>query len=155
PINAINLPAVSAEELPRLAPYLGLAARLGKLLGSMVQEPIRRLEVVLSGDAAERDIRPIGNEALAGLLGVHMSAPVNRVSARHVASTQGMEVGETRRGPHPDYHGALALSASHGDRTTTVEGTLFDRRHPRLVRINDYEIEAALDGHLLLTRHRD
>ena len=155
PINAINLPAVNAEELPRLKPYLSLAARLGKLLGSMVQEPIRSLEVVLSGDAAERDIRPISNEALVGLLGVHMSAPVNRVSARHVAATQGMELVESRRGPHPDYHGALALSASHGDRTTTVEGTLFDRRHPRLVRINDYEIEAVLDGHLLLTRHRD
>ena len=56
---------------------------------------------------------------------------------------------------HPDYHATIRISASHGDITTTVEGTLFDHRHPRLIRINDYEIEAALSGHLLITRHKD
>lgn len=155
PINAINLPAVGAEEMARLAPYILLVRRLGKLLGSMVQEPIRQLDVTLAGEAAERDLRSLANEALAGLLGTHMSAPVNRVNARHLAKQQGVALVEARRGEHPDYHGSVSLAAHHGDRTTTVEGTLFDRRHPRLVRVNDYEIEAVLDGHLLLTRHID
>jgi D-3-phosphoglycerate dehydrogenase len=155
PINAINLPPVGAEEMARLIPYLTLVRRLGTLLGPMVQEPIRQLDVTLAGDAAERDMRSLVIESLVGLLGTHMSAPVNRVNARHLAAQQGIALLESRRGEHPDYHGTISLSAHHGDRTTTVEGTLFDRRHPRLVRINDYEIEAVLDGHLLLTRHLD
>jgi D-3-phosphoglycerate dehydrogenase len=155
PINAINLPAVSADELQRLTPYLRLARRLGRLLGSMIDEPIRQLEVTLSGDAAERDLRSIAIEGLAGLLSMHMSAPVNRVNAVHVAARHGITLVESRRGDHPDYHGTVGLAALHGDRPTAVEGTLFDRRHPRLIRINDYEIEAVLEGHLLLTRHRD
>jgi D-3-phosphoglycerate dehydrogenase len=155
PINAINLPPVGAEEMAKLLPYLTLVRRLGMLLGSMVQEPIRQFDVTLAGDAAERDIRSLLIEALVGLLGTHMSAPVNRVNARHLAAQQGIALVESRRGEHPDYHGTISLCAHHGDRSTTVEGTLFDRRHPRLVRINDYEIEAVLDGNLLLTRHRD
>jgi len=155
PINAINLPPVSAEEMIKLRPYLMLARRLGKLLGRMIQEPVRQLDVALSGDAAARDIRSVSIEGLAGLLSTHMSAPVNRVNAIHLARQQGISLVESRCSEHPDYHATVGLCAHHGDRTTTVEGTLFDRRHPRLVRINHYEIEAVLDGHLLLTRHRD
>lgn len=155
PINAINLPPVSADELIKLRPYLLLARRLGKLLGSMIQEPIRQFDVSLHGDAAERDIRSVTIEGLVGLLGTHMSGPVNRVNAVPIARQQGISLVEARCGQHPDYHAAVNLQAHHGTRCTIVEGTLFDRRHPRLVRINDYEIEAVLDGHLLLTRHKD
>ena len=84
-----------------------------------------------------------------------MSAPVNRVNAGHIAKQQGILTSETTCKEHPDYRGTIRISASHGDDVTTVEGTIFDRRHPRLVRINDYEIEAALNGHLLITRHKD
>ncbi len=155
PINAINLPPVSSEELIKIAPYMILSKRLGILLGPMIQEPVQNLEVSLCGDAAERDIKTICTESLAGFLSSHMSAPVNRVNAKNIAARQGISVSEVRCGEHPDYHATVKLLAHHGAHTTTVEGTLFDRRHPRLVRINDYEIEASLHGHLLITRHKD
>jgi D-3-phosphoglycerate dehydrogenase len=66
-----------------------------------------------------------------------------------------MSVSETTCSDHPDYHATVRLEAKHGDTRTVVEGTLFDRKHPRLVRINDYKIEATLDGHLLISRHED
>ncbi len=155
PINAINLPPVSSDELNKLQPYMILARHLGKLLGPMVPEPIRQLDVSLCGDAAKRDLRSIATEGLIGLLNTHMSEPVNRVSARHIADQQGISLVETRCGEHPDYHSTVGLLAHHGDKTTEVVGTLFDRKHPRLIRINDYEIEAVLEGHLLLSRHKD
>lgn len=155
PINAINLPPVSADELIKLHPYMALARRLGTLLGNMVQGSVQQIEVSLCGDAAERDIRSISTEGLMGLLGTHMSASVNRVNAVHIAEQQGISLVETRCSEHPDYHSTISLCAHYGDKSITVEGTLFDRRHPRLVRINNYEIEAVLEGHLLLTRHRD
>ena len=155
PINAINLPAVSADELVKLQPYLVLTRRLGKLLGHMIPGSTRQLEVSLFGEAAERDMTSIATEGLVGLLSVHMSAEVNRVNAKHIAAQQGLSLVESRGGEHPDYHSAVSLSARHGERATRVIGTLFNKKHPRLVRINDYEIEAVLEGHLLVTRHND
>ncbi|NKB38319.1 MAG: phosphoglycerate dehydrogenase [Gammaproteobacteria bacterium] len=155
PINAINLPPVSAAELIRIGPYMTLAQRLGNLLGPMISGPVKNLEIALCGDAAERDVNTVCTEGLVGFLSAHMSAPVNRVNAGHIAKQQGILVSETTCMEHPDYHATIRISATHGDQITTIEGTLFDHRHPRLVRINDYEIEAALSGHLLITRHKD
>lgn len=155
PINAINMPAVSSEELVKLQPYLALTRRLGILLGHMIQGSIYQLEVTLFGEAAERDMRSIATEGLVGLLRAHMSTEVNRVNAKHIAEQQGLSLVEARGGEHSDYHSAVSLSVHNGDRETRVIGTLFHRRYPRLVRINDYEIEAVLEGHLLVTRHND
>lgn len=155
PINAINLPPVSAAELIKIGPYMCLAQRLGNLIGPMISGPVKNLEFALCGDAAERDVHTISTEALVGFLSAHMSVPVNRVNAGHIAKQKGIIVSETTCKEHPDYHATIRIAASHGDDITTVEGTLFDHRHPRLVRINDYEIEAALSGHLLITRHKD
>ena len=155
PINAINLPAVSADELVKLQPYLVLTRRLGKLLGHMIPGSTSQLEVSLFGEAAERDLRSIATEGLVGLLSSHMSAEVNRVNAKHIAAQQGLSLIESRGGEHPDYHSAVSLSARHGELTTRVIGTLFHKKYPRLIRINDYEIEAVLEGHLLVTRHND
>ena len=155
PINAINLPPVSADELVKLQPYLTLAHRLGQVLGPMIQGPVRNLEISLSGDAAARDLRSVSTEGLVGFLSAYMSLPVNRVNAIHIARQKGISVSESTCGEHPDYHATVKLTAQQSGSTTTVEGALFDRRHPRLVKINDYDIEAALSGHLLITRHRD
>lgn len=155
PINAINLPPVSSAELIKLNPYMTLSRRLGKLLAPMIAGPIRTLEVSLCGDIADCDVKTIATEALVGFLSIRMSAPVNRVNAVHIAKQQGMSVSETTCSDHPDYHATVRLSAVHGDTTTIVEGTLFDRKHPRLVRLNDYQIEATLEGHLLISRHTD
>ncbi|MEX2352755.1 MAG: phosphoglycerate dehydrogenase [Gammaproteobacteria bacterium] len=154
-INAINLPPVSAEELGKLQPYMILARRLGQLLGNMVDEPVSEIEVALSGEASERDIRSISVESLVGLLTTKLSAPVNRVNAVSTAMQHGTKLVESSSADHPHYHATVCLTAYHGNTTTTVEGALFDRKHPRLVRINDYPVEAVLEGNLLLTRHKD
>ena len=155
PINAINLPPVSAAELIKIGPYMSLAQRLGKLLGPMISGPVKHLETSLCGDAAERDVHTISTEALVGFLSAHMSAPVNRVNAGHIAKQQGIKISQTTCMEHPDYRATVRIAASHGNETTIIEGALFDQRHPRLVRINDYEIEAALSGHLLISQHKD
>lgn len=156
PINAINLPPVSSEELVKLQPYMILANRLGRLLGNMVDEPISQLEVTLAGEASQRDLRSISVESLVGVLSTRMSAPVNSVNAVSTALKNGTKLMESSVADHPSYHATVKLTASHGDnKTTMVEGALFDHKHPRLVRINDYTIEAVLEGHMLITRHKD
>ena len=163
PINAVNLPPVSAEEARGLHAYLVLSRRLGRMLAAMVPGPVAELEVSLWGDAAERDSKSIAAEALAGLLSAHMSAAVNRVNARLIGEQQGIHIIEARHDHHPDYHTVVGVTARYAgkeadkrdDKSTTLMGTLFDRQHPRLVRIDHYDIEAFLQGHLLLSRHLD
>ena len=155
PINAINLPPVSAEELIKLQPYLVLVRRLGRLLAPMVDAPIKKIDVILCGEAARRNVRSISAEGLIGLLGSYLSIPINLVNAVKMAEQHGIKLVETLCDEHPDFHATVGLCAHHGDKITAVEGALFDRKYPRLVRINDYEIEAVLEGHLLLTRHKD
>jgi D-3-phosphoglycerate dehydrogenase len=155
-VNAVNLPSVSAEEMRRLRPYQELAVRLGRLLAMMLPGPIGKVEVSLLGRAAELDAHAIAVEALVGLLNERLSVPVNPVNACHNARRQGISLTESRS---EQSHGYLTLVRviGHGDdsRSVTLEGTLFDEQHLRLVRVNDYELEAFLEGNLLLTLHED
>ncbi|MGY8813694.1 MAG: phosphoglycerate dehydrogenase [Gammaproteobacteria bacterium] len=156
PINALNLPPVSSEELVKLQPYMVLSNRLGRLLGNMVDEPITQLDVTLCGEASQRDMRSIAVESLVGVLSVRMSAPVNSVNAISRALKNGTKLKESSCEDHPSYHATVSLTAHHGDqKSTVVEGALFDHKHPRLVRINNYAIEAVLKGHMLVTSHND
>ncbi len=156
PINALNLPPVSSEELVKLQPYIILASRLGKLIGSMVDGPVSQLDVTLSGEASKRDARSISVESLVGMLSTRMSAPVNSVNAVSTALKNGTKLMESTCEDHPSYHATVSLTAHHGKGDETmVEGALFDHKFPRLVRINDYNIESVLDGHMLITRHND
>lgn len=154
-INAVNLPPISSETLRRLRPYQELACRLGRLLALMLPTPIERVELSLHGRAAELDSHPIAAEAIVGLLRERLSSPVNRINALHVARRQGIVLTESRTEETHGYVTLVRLRAHSNGEQVTLAGTLFDERHPRLVRINDYEIEAFLEGNLLLTRHAD
>jgi D-3-phosphoglycerate dehydrogenase len=153
--NAVNLPPVSSEVLQRLRPYQGLACRLGRLLTLMLPEPICTMRVCLNGAIADLDIRPIASEALGGLLEGRLSGPLNRVNASHLARRQGIVLEEAVSCESHDYVSTVNVSATSKDKTVEVVGTLFDERHPRLVRVNRYEFESPLEGNLLITQHQD
>jgi len=155
PVNAVNLPAVSAEQLRRVRPYQELANRLGRLLGALGDGPLTSFEVTLKGCPDDIDTHLVAVEALVGLLCDQLDGPVNRVNAAHLAQRQGLEVVEARVAESEVFRTQIEVVGVTGATRTRVCGTLFDERHPRLVCIDDFEIEAILDGHLLLTRHAD
>ena len=154
-VSAVNLPPVSSDTARRLRPYLLLANRLGRLVGLLAQSPIRELEVSLRGRASELDGHPLVREALVGLLGRRLSQPVNRVNALHVAKRQGIATKESRSTETHQYLTLIELTAHTAHGTVSVAGTLYDERHPRLVRFDGHEVEAFLQGHLLVTVHAD
>jgi len=153
--TAVNLPRVTSEQLARMAPYQQLAQALGRLIGSICEDPISELVVRLFGRVAELDSRPITAEALVGLLSRRMTGRVNRVNAGHLAKSQGIEVRESRTENARDFVSLVEICAIFGDKSTTVAGTLLGERHARLVRIDDYDVEAVPEGHFLFTRHHD
>lgn len=153
--TAVNLPRVSSEQLGRMRPYQELAQSLGRLVCALSDGPISELVVRLFGAVAELDPRPITAEALVGLLSLRLAGPVNRVNAAHLARAQGIEVREARSEQARDYVSLIEVSAVTQGATLTVAGTLLGGRLPRLVRIDNYDVEAVPRGHFLFTRHRD
>ena len=153
--TAVNLPRVSSDQLARTIPYQQLACALGRLVGSICEGPISELVVRLFGRVAELDSRPITAEALVGLLSRRMTGRVNRVNAGHLAKSQGIEVRESRTENARDFVSLVEICAVTDDKSTTVAGTLLGERHARLVRIDDYDVEAVPEGHFLFTRHHD
>jgi D-3-phosphoglycerate dehydrogenase len=111
--------------------------------------------VRLFGRVAELDSRPITAEALVGLLSRRMTGRVNRVNAGHLADSQGIEVRESRTENARDFVSLVEICAVTGNKSTTVAGTLLGESHARLVRIDDYDVEAVPEGHFLFTRHHD
>lgn len=154
-INAVNMPRIATEEALTLKPYQEIARKLGKLLALMVPSAIKQLEVSLHGQIASCDPRPVAVEALVGLLQNSLSIPVNQVNAVHLAKRQGIALTESRSEETYDYLSLVSVKAKFNNAGIIVSGTMFHDKYPRLIQINDYQIEAPLSGNLLITRHAD
>ncbi len=153
--NAVNIKSVPPERLAQLEPYAQLARRLGKLVASMVDGALQSVEIGLYGSASELDSQPLVAAVVAGLLQDHLDTPINRVNAAHLARRQGIHLSEVKSADVRDYLAVLRITAKAEGGSCCLEGTLFDGRHPRLVRVNDYALEAPLEGHVVFTRHAD
>jgi D-3-phosphoglycerate dehydrogenase len=152
--NALNMPSLSAEEAPRLRPYMALAEKLGSLVGQLSHGAIAGLSIEAEGAAAELNMKPITGAVLAGFMRVHSDA-VNMVNAPFLAKERGLDVRETRHDRETDYHTLLRVSAmtSGGDRP--VVGTLFANSAPRLVEIFGIRVEAELEGEMIYIVNED
>ena len=153
--NAVNLPRISREEFIRLRPYTQLAHALGAVVAAITPDPVTKLEVGLLGRAAELDSHPIVSHAIVGLLKDRLATPANQVNAVALARRQGITVSDTRSEATHDFIAVVEVKVVCASGSTSVAGTLLGERHPRLIRIDNYELEAVPEGHLLFTRHDD
>jgi D-3-phosphoglycerate dehydrogenase len=152
--NAVNMPSLSAEEAPRLKPYMALAGKLGRLAGQIVGNEARAIDIEVEGAAAELNIKPIAGAVLAGLMGTY-SDTVNMVNAPYLARERGLDVREIRHEREGDYHTLLAVTVGTADGERRVAGTLFGNRAPRLVDIFGVPVEADLAGQMIYIVNTD
>jgi D-3-phosphoglycerate dehydrogenase len=152
--NALNMPSLSAEEAPKLRPYMALAEQLGSLIGQLAHGSIGGLSIETEGAAAELNMKPITSAVLAGFMRVH-SDTVNMVNAPVLAKERGLDVREIRHDREGDYHTLLRVTAvtQAGDRS--VAGTLFGNGFPRLVELFGIKVEAELDGEMIYIANED
>ena len=153
--NAVNIKSVPPERLAQLEPYAQLARRLGKLVSGMAVGALQEVEIGFYGSAADLDSQPLVAAVVAGLLQDHLDTPINRVNAAHLARRQGIRLSEVKSTDVRDYLSVLRVTVRAEGGACCLEGTLFDGRHPRLVRVNEYALEAPLEGHVVFTRHAD
>ena len=153
-VNAINMPAVTAEEAPKLKPYMRLAELLGSFAGQLTETALKSVTIEYEGDAAELNTRPLSAAALQGLLAPLLEA-VNMVSAPAVASERGIEVSGIKHARPGDYQTKIQLTVTTEKQTRSVAGTLFGGDKPRIVCIKGVPLEAELGPHMLYVTNKD
>jgi D-3-phosphoglycerate dehydrogenase len=152
--NALNMPSVSAEDAPKLRPYLKLAQQLGAFAGQTTgNKAIQSVTIEYLGEVATLNTKPIMNMIVMGLLApTHDS--VNMVNAPVIAKEAGIKIAETTSNESGNYHTLIRLKITGDQGTLTLEGTLFSGK-PRLVGIDGVSLEAEITSHMLFIRNKD
>jgi len=155
--NAINMPSVTAEEAPRLKPYMELARLLGGLAGQLTaaqDSAIKAIRVEYEGHAAELNRRPLTAAALAGVLAPLLGA-VNMVNAPVLAKQRGIEVSETTHERSGEYQTLVRLTVTTDRWERSVAGTLVADDKARIVDIKGIAVEADFSPHMLYVTNQD
>ena len=152
--NALNMPSISAEEAPRLRPFVRLAENLGSFAGQLTESTINGVTIEYAGDVAEMNTKALSAALLAGLLRPILSE-VNMVNAPIVARERGMAVDEVRQTQRGAYGTYVRLTVRTDKLERSIAGTVFSDGRPRIIQIKGIDLEAGFGPDMLYVTNRD
>ncbi|MBK9586402.1 MAG: phosphoglycerate dehydrogenase [Alphaproteobacteria bacterium] len=152
--NALNMPSISAEDAPRLKPYLALGAQLGEFAGQITDHAIQGIEIEYEGTVTDINTDPITSVIIAHLLGAQTES-INMVNALKVAEARGIKIKQSYDKNGRNWRSMINLIVKTTKRTRNVTGTLFTGKEPRVVNIEGVPVEAALTRDMLFIRNKD
>jgi D-3-phosphoglycerate dehydrogenase / 2-oxoglutarate reductase len=155
--TAVNVPAIGAEDLEVLGPFVPLCRHLGRVaIGLAEGSSVDRVEVELLGRIAERDTRPLATAVLLGVLDGHTEEDVNVVNAPSIAEERAIEVVETKNVTAREYQDLVRVTVVSGEARTRVVGTTFGRQaRPHLLEAWGQRFDVQLEDHLAVFRYAD
>ena len=153
-VNALNLPSVSAEEMPKLRPYMGLASQIGSFAGQLIESAVTSVVIEYDGHASRLNSKPLTALVLEGLLSPQMES-VNMVNAPSIAQARGIDVAEVKHERGGAYQTMIKLTVTTEVQTRTLSGTLFNGDQPRIVEVKGIPIDARLSPHMLFITNKD
>ena len=153
--QAVNIPTLTTKELEVLGPHLMLGERLGCLAAQLIKEAPSQVTVELGGEAANLNSEPITAAVLKGLLSNFLAETLNYVNAPFIARERGIRVVETRSREATDYINTLTLSVRTASGSLEVAGALIGNRALRIIRIDNFRVEAVPEGYFIMCRNRD
>jgi len=152
---AVNVPSVSPELLEILRPYLTLAEKLGSLLVQMADSLPKEVQVEYRGEVTQYNLAPLTLAVLKGLLTPVMESGVNYVNAPLVARERGINVVESKGERASDFASSITVKAKGKKQDLEVEGAIFGSKHPRIVRVDNFYLEAVPEGYILILHNKD
>src|SRR6186713_2785987 len=152
--NAVNFPSITAEEAPKLKPFIELAEKLGSFAGQLTESGILKVEITYEGHVAEMKIKAITSAVLSGLLRP-MLGDVNVVSAPVVAKERGMVVDEIVRAAQSDYESLITVTVTTERQERSVSGTVYADGKPRLVDIKGIRVDAEFGKSMIYVTNED
>jgi D-3-phosphoglycerate dehydrogenase len=152
--NAINFPSITAEEAPRLKPFVKLAEQLGSFAGQLTRSGLAEVRLEYAGEIAGLNTKALSSAALAGVLRP-MLQDVNMVSAPAMAKERGIGIVETTRGQEGAYESYMRLTVITERQERSVAGTVFSDGKPRIIQVKGINMEAELGPYMLYTTNAD
>jgi len=152
--NAVNFPSISAEEAPKLRPFVKLAEHLGSFAGQIMEAAPVFIRLEYAGEIAEMNTRALTSAAVAGALRPSLQ-DVNMVSAPGIAKERGIQIEEVRRGQEGAFETYMRITVKTERRQRSVGGTVFSDDKPRLIQINTIGLDAEFAPHMLYTENAD
>lgn len=153
--NSINVPSITAEEAPKLEPYVALADQLGSFAGQLTETGIEEVIIEYEGEVSELNTKALTNAALCGLLKPLLS-DVNMVSAPVIAKQRDIELTEVKREePRGAFETYIRLTVKTERQERSVAGTIFSDGKPRLIQVKGINMEAELSPHMLYVTNED
>ena len=154
--NAVNVPGRALKDIEKIQPYLDLAEQLGKFMVQLHRDEIRTVRIEYFGELATYDVTLLSSSVLNGILKPgFMEGEVNVINAPLLAEQRGIEVSEQKSTTSRTYSSLISVSLSSAQKTSSVSGTLFGTRQPRIVSINDYQTDCIPEGNILLVANYD
>ena len=151
--NALNTPSISAEEAPRLKPWVDLADKMGSLMGHLLHNPVKKIELTYKGAITKLNTTPMSAAALAGLLKNAMPE-VNMVSAPVIAKERGIGLTESFIEEAERAESLIRITVETNERKFAIVGTIY-RSEPRIVRLFGVPMDAAFSENMLYIRNDD
>jgi D-3-phosphoglycerate dehydrogenase len=152
--NAVNFPSITAEEAPKLKPFIALAEKLGSFAGQLTETGINKVQVTYEGAVANLKTKALTSAAVAGLLRPILQ-DVNVVSAPIVAKERGVVVEETTRDTAGDYESLITLTVVTERQSRAVSGTVFADGRPRIVNIKGIRMDAEFGPSMIYITNLD
>jgi len=152
--NAVNFPSITAEEAPRLKPFIALAEKLGSFAGQLTDAPILKITIAYEGAVAGLKIKALTSAAVAGLLRPSL-ADINVVSAPSIAAQRGIVIEEMTRAVQGDYESFITLSVTTANQERAVGGTVFHDGKPRILSIKGIKVDAEFTPSMIYVTNDD
>ena len=153
--HAVNMTPLDAQTVASMRGYLDLAYRLGRMVGQLDASKAEACRLEYRGDVAERQTSLLSSSFACGLLSGVLDDEPNIVSAELLLRERGIELVEDKRPGRGAFASSIRAHLTTRDGDRVVAGTLFGENMPRLVQLGEHQLEAFLDGHLLIFQHSD
>jgi D-3-phosphoglycerate dehydrogenase / 2-oxoglutarate reductase len=152
--NAVNFPSITAEEAPRLKPFIALAEKLGSFAGQLTETGLQTVKITYQGDVAHMKVKALTSAVVAGILRP-MLADINVVSAPSVAKERGIVIEETTREAEGDYDSLITVSVVTERQERSIAGTVFADGKPRVVNIKGITVDAEFAPSMIYISNDD
>ncbi len=153
--NAVNVPCIDPELLQVIRPYITLAEKMGLLIAQLTEGRTKEIKMQYAGDIVAHDLAPVTIAFLKGFLTPILQETVNYVNASFIAKERGIKVIETKSSQMEEFTNLVLVDAQTDKSKVSVAGTLSPRKDPRIVKLNDFYVEAIPSGYMLILSNID
>lgn len=153
--NAANYPSVDPSVYKILEPYINLSEKLGLFSAQLIEGRVESVDISFSGQISQYDITPLTMALVKGMLFPVVKESVNYINALNLAKERGIKVQESRLSEESEFSNLITVTIKSDKETLSVSGTVFTKHRIRIVKINDFYIEAVPQGQMLITHNAD